>query len=91
MEDEDTTKCEGCSKIIKDGDLCSHDSINGINFCEECTPTWQNLANEPESFTHGDDDAGDPIYMTKETAAPVIAKHLAEGGKMTDKVGLRAY
>lgn len=74
-------RCEGCTEPVWEGDLHSYDSENGLVFCEECSPTWRDMQNEPENFYNGDG-----IYYTAETVKPVIEAHLAKGGSLDDKM-----
>jgi hypothetical protein len=77
---EQITSCEGCGKPIFDGDKYHHGS--DVDLCEKCAPTWQDLADEPDSFTSFAD--GDPV--TEREANKALCLHLARGGKRTDKM-----
>lgn len=88
---EDGCTCEACDKAIKNGDMHTYDSVNMICLCEGCSPTWQNMLDEPDSYWHGEDDEGDPIYLNSETVTPLVQAHLDAGGSLDDKMNLQKY
>lgn len=89
LDGAEVTTCEGCGAPIFDGDMCSHDSESGIHFCEDCSPTWEDLQREPDSFYRWDGD--DQVYYTAETAKAAIDAHISNGGAITDKFTLHPY
>lgn len=76
-------RCEGCEKPIRQGDRYSHDRANSIDLCFECTPTYGDMLDTPESFYGADDE-----HHTAASAKAVVDAHLAAGGSLDDKVGL---
>lgn len=89
LDGADVQKCEGCDTPIFSGDMCSHDSESGIYFCAACSPTWEDLQREPDSFYRWDGE--EQVYYTPETAKAAIDAHIAEGGTITDKFTLHPY
>lgn len=75
--------CEGCLTHLWAGDRYSYDSVNGMRFCEACTPSYEDMLADPTSFYDADEE-----YMTAETAKACVEAHVAAGGKVTDKVGI---
>ncbi|WP_420433103.1 hypothetical protein [Hyphobacterium sp.] len=78
--------CEGCLEPVFDDEPYSHDAENGLTFCEACTPTWEILLTEPEHCYRIEN--GEPVAYTRETAKAAVDRHIANGGKLTDKLGL---
>lgn len=74
--DQDDTKCGGCGKIIRVGDL-AHVCMDGDPvFCLDCAYTWGDLLESEKDNTEREDHA--------EVMASIQA-HLDAGGSLTDK------
>lgn len=54
-ETYDVGRCEGCSKLIFDGERYSNCS-DGPILCLDCSPTWGEAAEHMRSYTCGDPD-----------------------------------
>lgn len=83
-----TGVCEACENPIFEGEPYSYSSIDGLHFCYECTPTVEEMLLHPDSFVASEDEYGEFTYHTAETARAWADKHVADGGAMTDKLGL---
>jgi hypothetical protein len=83
---EHISTCDACWEPVFEDEPHSYDTENGVTLCEACTPTWDQLRAEPESFYQIVD--GDPVYYTAETARAAYDQHIAEGGKPGDKLCL---
>lgn len=83
--------CYDCSTPIKDGDLITRDIVNGLYFCKTCSPTWADMLAQHDSYSCGNNEYGEPIYLTAEAAQKLADEHIANGGALTDKYGLSAY
>ena len=75
--------CESCSSPIYSDEPYSFDHINGLEFCEHCTPSWNDMLAEPDRFVQADDEEHTP-----ETAKAAADAHVAAGGSLYDKIGL---
>lgn len=82
--DQCVGRCEGCTDLIFEDESHSYDRMSGSNFCESCSPSYADLLREPENFYDGED-----VYYTPERAVEFVAAHLANGGNLDDKFGLR--
>lgn len=78
---EEDGKCDTCDATIKAGTPYSCDDNSGMTFCVECSPTWQNMLDEPESFYDAEGE-----YLTPEQGKAKVDAHLANGGKLTDRI-----
>ena len=74
--------CEFCSEPVLETEGYSQCQDGGYR-CVKCSPTYQDLASNPEMFVNL--GAGDYGVHTPETVKPIIDAHLDAGGKMTDK------
>lgn len=72
--------CEGCAKELHEGDMAHH-CADGVDLCEACAPTFQDLLDETGEREAGEDD--DP-ELTAEVRG-WIDRHLAAGGALSDK------
>lgn len=73
--------CEGCLKVVWEVEPYSYDSENAVTLCEECSPSYQDMLDDPSSF-YGDDEE----YLTPEQAKAIVDAHVAAGGKLSDKM-----
>ncbi len=71
--------CEGCSKAIREGER--HHTGAEVLLCEACAPSYSDMHSSPELFRNSDDEP-----MTLAQANVIVAKHLAAGGNLEDKV-----
>lgn len=78
--------CDACGTLIFDCDAYSFDTVNSMEFCEDCTPTWECFLAEPEHFYRIEN--GDEVYYDRDTAIKAAEAHVASGGSMTDRFGL---
>lgn len=79
LDDHDTCiRCEVCTTPIMIGDRY-HGGPTPT--CEECAPSYQDLIDEPDSFTDGDGLPVDPEALKAEYDA-----HIANGGSADDKM-----
>jgi hypothetical protein len=67
--------CEGCSKVLFEGDLGSHGE--DYKECEECSATWTDLERGMNS--------GDLTFEDLDEARASIAEYKAAGGDMSAK------
>lgn len=80
---EKIATCEGCSKVIREGDQYSL-VYDGGHTCLDCTPTYQDVLDDPELLIHEETED----HLTAEQAKELCDSHVASGGSLTDKVGL---
>jgi len=74
--------CELCGRVILWGEKYAS-SWDG-DTCFECTPTYQDILDSPESFGHFEDDPFSP-----DEAREIVNDHLTNGGLMTDSLADR--
>lgn len=74
-------QCEGCLKVVREDEPHSYDSVNGLTFCEDCSPSYQDMLDDPASFYDDDEEP-----MKPEKAKAIVDAHLAAGGQITDKM-----
>lgn len=78
---ERISECEGCGELLWQGDRYGYDSRNHIYMCEPCSPSYQDMLDEPQNFYDADDED-----MTPEKVREIVDAHLAAGGSLTDKM-----
>ncbi|WP_406646948.1 hypothetical protein QEZ52_00505 [Aliisedimentitalea scapharcae] len=85
MEEElgEIETCDGCNAPVFEGDPRTHDHENSATYCVDCSPTWADFQQEPDSFYENNPE-GELRYYTLETAKPLIDAHLASGGTLSD-------
>ncbi|MBT9385457.1 hypothetical protein KM176_16405 [Pseudooceanicola sp. CBS1P-1] len=79
-DDEEIGTCESCSRRVAAGEPHTFGSDHEVLLCGKCSPTWQDLQSDPETFAILDE------LLTREQADRAVAHHLAGGGKLTDSM-----
>lgn len=78
VEDTEVELCEGCGALIFEGDHKCY-VYDGGYLCVACSPTYQDLLNEPGNFRNGEGEA-----MSALEANSICEAHVENGGALTD-------